>query len=129
MTGPEPASEVVLRYLDALARQDWPAVTSCLVDDVERIGPYGDTFRGRERYVAFLAATLAALDDYEMTVARVTGTPTTVTAELTETVTDGDARLSTAEAIVFDVVTRAGGEPRIAKIAVYLRSSVRDVRA
>jgi ketosteroid isomerase-like protein len=117
--------ELVERYLDAIVRRDWDALRECLADGVERIGPYGDTHRGRDAYVAFLRATFDQLDGYEMQVARIVATATTAVAELTETVDDGDARLRTAEAIVFDAVAAAGGL-HLARIAVYLRSSVRE---
>jgi hypothetical protein len=110
----------VRQYLAALAAHDWPALAATLAPDVERIGPYGDVYRGREPYAAFLAETLRALSGYELQVARLVATGDVVVAELSETVDTPQGRRRTDEAIVFDV-SPAG---LIARVAVYLRRSV-----
>jgi limonene-1,2-epoxide hydrolase len=107
-------------YLDALARHDWRALAATLAAGVERIGPYGDVYRGRDEYAAFLERTVTALPGHRLEVDRVVASGPVVLAELSETVDDGDARLRTAEAVVFDV---RDGE--ITRVAVYLRSSER----
>jgi hypothetical protein len=112
--------DVVDRYLEALRAHDWPALAATLALDVVRIGPYRDRFDGRDSYVQFLEVTLAALSGYTLVVDRVVGGGTTAVVELSETVDDGDARLHTDEAVVFDV--RDGV---IAHIAVYLQTSER----
>ena len=109
----------VERYLAALGRQDWRALASCLADDVERIGPYNDVYRGREPYVAFLAETLRALSGYELRVARLIVGDGSVVAELSETVDTPEGRRRTDEAVVFDV-SRAG---LITRVGVFLRRS------
>jgi limonene-1,2-epoxide hydrolase len=109
---------VVRRYLDALARHDWDALAATLAQDVVRIGPYRDEYRGRDAYAAFLRTTVTALPGYELAVDRVADCGAVVTVELAETVDDGDARLRTQEAVVFDV---AGGV--ITRVAVYLQTS------
>jgi ketosteroid isomerase-like protein len=117
------ARDVVDRYLVALAAHDWTAVAETLAPDVERMGPYRDEYRGREPYATFLEATINALGGYQLDVDRVFGSGPTVTVELRETVDDGDARLETAEAIVFDT-----DDGLITKIAVYLQTSERHPR-
>ncbi len=62
--------DAVERYLAALAAQDWPALAATLAPDVERIGPYGDVFRGREAYARFLEETVSALPGYALGVER-----------------------------------------------------------
>lgn len=114
----EPAATVA-RYLAALGGQDWDALAACLADDVERIGPYNDVYRGREPYVAFLAATLRGLSGYELEVSRLIAGGQTVVAELSETVDTSSGRRRTDEAVVFDV----GADGQIARVAVYLRRS------
>lgn len=107
-------------YLDALAQHDWRALAATLAVDVERMGPYGDVYRGRDEYAAFLERTVSALPGYRLEVDRVVAAGPVVLAELSETVDDGDARLRTAEAVVFDVL-----DGEITRVAVYLRSSER----
>jgi hypothetical protein len=118
------AVAAVVRYLDALRSHDWEVVTQCLAHDVERIGPYGDVFRDRDSYVAYLREVLTGLSGYALDVGRVVGAPGTVFVELAETVDDGDARLRTDEGLVFDL----DDDGRIRRIAVYLRTSVREPR-
>jgi limonene-1,2-epoxide hydrolase len=112
---------VVERYLAALPARDWSTVRDCVADDVVRIGPYDDVYRGRDAYVGFLAATFETLRDYELDIERVIEAGRTVLVELAETVADGDGRLRTAEAILFDL----DRNDRIARIAVYLQASSR----
>jgi len=117
------AQDVVERYLAGLAAHDWEAVAATLADDVERMGPYRDAYRGRDAYAAFLAETVAALRGYRLDVDRILTAGPVVTVELRETVDDGADRLETSEAVVFDT---AGG--RITKVAVYLQTSERHAR-
>jgi ketosteroid isomerase-like protein len=126
MTADDPAA-VVRRYLDALRDYAWDELAGCLDEDVERIGPYRDEYRGRDQYSAFLARTIESLPGYELRVDRVVAAGTTVFAELSETVDDGPrgeqgpaARVRTQEGIVFDVV-----DGRITRVAVYLQTSER----
>ena len=85
-----------------------------------RSGPYLDNYRGTPAYVAFLAETVPALDDYELEVARVWGDGDgRVCAELSETVTLAGVPLRTDEAIVFDV----DDLDRIVAVQVFLRKS------
>ena len=114
------AKDVVERYLAGLAAHDWSAVAATLAPDVYRMGPYRDEYRGREQYTGFLAGAIGSLGGYRLDVDRVLGTGPVVTVELRETVDDGDARLETCEAVVFDT---AGG--LITGVAVYLQTSER----
>ena len=116
------ARDVVGRYLGGLAAHDWDAVSATLAPDIERVGPYGDNFHGREPYARFLADTIDALGGYQLDIDRVLVAGPQVTVELRETVDDGDARLETCEAIVFD--TTAG---LISRVAVYLQTSERHL--
>ena len=109
---------VVRRYLDGLAAHSWTDVAACLAPDVERLGPYGDNIRGRDAYAEFLEHTITALAGYELRVERVLVAGTTVVVELNETVDDGDGRLHTDEAVVFDV-----DDGLIIRVAVYLQKS------
>jgi ketosteroid isomerase-like protein len=112
--------QVVERYLSALAAQDWPALAACLAPDVERIGPFGDVYRGREPYVSFLADTLRALKGYELAVERLIVASDAVVAELHETMDTPDGRRRTHEAVVFDTTETH----LITRVAVYLRRAV-----
>ncbi len=112
------ARDVVERYLGALAAHDWDALASTLSEHVHRVGPYRDAYDGRAAYTRFLEATLAQCSGYELTIGRVLAEGGVVSVQLTETVDEGDGRLRTDEAVVFDVEHGA-----IQKIAVYLQSS------
>ncbi len=124
---PTSPSAVVEHYLDRLVAHEWAAVAACLADDVVRIGPFGDVYAGRERYVSFLAELMPTLGGYAMEVHRIRPvasheddgppSPATVLAELTETVAlDGEA-VDTAELLVFDV------DPRllITRISIFVQ--------
>ena len=115
--------DVVERYLAGLRANDWAAVTETLTPDVERMGPYRDAYTGRDSYVKFLAATIGALRGYELDIDRVHVDGGIVTVELRETVDDGDARLETSEAVVFDTADGV-----ITRVAVYLQTSERHPR-
>ena len=117
------ARDVVDRYLAGLAAHDWDAVAATLAPEIERMGPYRDAFHGRDAYAKFLAQTIDGLGGYQLDVDRVHVSGPVVTVELRETVDDGDARLETSEAVVFDT---AGG--LITHVAVYLQTSERHPR-
>ena len=115
--------DAVERYLAGLAAHDWSAVAATLAPDVERMGPYRDAYRGREPYAKFLADTIDSLGGYQLDVDRVHVDGGVVTVELRETVDDGDARLETCEAVVFDTA-----DGLITRVAVYLQTSERHPR-
>lgn len=108
---------VVERYLAAIAGHDWDALRACVADDVVRVGPFGDTYTGRDGYVGFLAGLMPTLVDYSMDVHRVVEAGPVALAELTETMTWDGERVSTPEALVFDV----GPDDRIRRIGIYIR--------
>ena len=102
-----------------MVAHDWAGVTDCLAHDVVRVGPFGDTYSPRDRYVTFLAELLPQLSNYSMKVARVTygDSRAIAVAELSETMDVDGAPLETPEALVFDLDT-AG---QITRIAVYIQ--------
>ncbi len=111
------AAAVVERYLDRLVAHDWGAMAACLADDVVRVGPFGDTYTPRDRYVAFLTDLMPALPGYSMRMDRVLSTGRTVLVELTEVVDIGGSPLETPEALVFDL----DEDNRIAHISIYIQ--------
>ena len=104
---------IVERYLAALTSHDWDGLRDCLREDVVRVGPYNDEFRGRDSYVAFLSSLMPTLPGYAMDVQRVTYIDDLAFAELAETV--GGVR--TDEALVFEL----DGD-RIARVDVYIKA-------
>lgn len=114
------ARDAVERYLAGLAAHDWTAVAETLAPDVRRMGPYRDAYQGRDAYTRFLGDTISALSGYELAVERMLVAGPVVTVELRETVDDGDARLETSEAVVFDTALGL-----ITGVAVYLQTSER----
>jgi hypothetical protein len=98
-----------------MVAHDWDAMAACVADGVERVGPFGDVYRGRADYVAFIAELLPTLEGYGMKVGRVVEAGRVVVAELTEMVGGVD----TAEALVFDL----DDEGLIAGIAIYIQQA------
>src|SRR3954447_1439540 len=107
---------IVERYLGALTAHDWDALRECLTDDVVRVGPYRDEYRGRDAYVEFLARLMPTLPSYAMEVTRVTYVDRLVFAELTETV----AGVRTEEALVFELAA----DDRIERIDVFIKTAL-----
>lgn len=116
---PVGAIEAVTAYLGAIARHDWDALAATLAPDVVRVGPYGDTYEGREAYVGFLAGLVPRLEGYRLDVHRVVHDPGAgvAVAELSETVTIDGSPLVTPESLVFDL-DDAG---RIRRVAIYIQ--------
>ncbi len=113
-------SDVVERYLDAVTSHDWDALRACLRDDVVRVGPFRDEYRGRDAYVAFLADLMPSLPGYAMDVRRVTYASAALAfAELAETVDVGGAPLRTEEVLVFGL----DDDGRIAGIDIYIKTT------
>src|SRR5947208_7303511 len=81
---------IVERFLDRMVAHDWDAMADCLSDDVERVGPFCDTYRGKAAYVAFISDLLPQLAGYAMKVDRVVYAGAVAVAELTETVDSTD---------------------------------------
>jgi len=113
------SDDVVKGYLDAVASQDWDRVRASVRDDVVRIGPFGDVYRGRDAYVEFLAALMPTLPGYSMDIARVTylDNGRRAVAELSETVTMDGTPLVTPEVLLFDL----DADDRIAHIEIFTR--------
>ena len=113
------AVDVVERFLSCMTHHDWHGLGACVADDVVRVGPYGDTYRGRDDYVAFVSGLLPTLAGYEMKVQRVlyTADERVGTAELSETVAVDGRLVVTPESLVFDIDD--GG--RIVHLAVYIQ--------
>lgn len=104
---------IVEHYLHALTTHDWDDLRVCLHDDVVRVGPYCDEYRGADAYVEFLSALMPTLPDYSMEVSRITYAGDRAFAELAETV--GGVR--TEEALVFEL----DGE-RISRVDVFIKT-------
>ena len=104
-----------------MVAHDWDTMGSCVTDDVVRVGPYGDTYRGRAEYVAFISALLPTLPGYRMDVARViyADDRRLAVAELSETIDTPGGPLRTPEGLVFDLDQLNGG--RISHIAIYIQ--------
>lgn len=106
---------IVERYLDALTGHDWDALRDCLTDDVVRVGPYNDEYRGRDTYVDFLSTLMPTLPSYAMEVSRVTYVEDLAFVELAETV----AGVRTAEALVLEL----SDDGRIARVEVFIKTT------
>jgi ketosteroid isomerase-like protein len=112
---------VVERFLTAMVAHDWDAMGACLADDVVRVGPYLDTYVGRDDYVAYLSTMLPTLPGYSMEISRIVAAGDVVTVQLAETVDAPDGKpLRTPEALVFDLAP----DGRIARIEVFIQTGV-----
>ena len=109
---------VVERFLKAMAAHDWDGMGACVADDVERIGPYGDTYRGKTAYLRFISGLLPTLEGYTMDIHRVIdgSDGRTAFAELSETVEIDDRSILTEEGLAFDL----DPDGRIRRITIYI---------
>ena len=120
---PSSPRELVARYLERMVAHDFDPMAECLAEDVVRVGPFGDTYTGKQVYVAFLSQLMPALEGYSMRVDRIfevggtQGARQVAVAELTETVEIDGKSIETPEALVFDFDD--GG--LIAHIAIYIQ--------
>ena len=108
-------------YLSAIVAHDWGKVRAYVTEDVVRIGPYGDTFRGRETYVSYLERLMPKLEGYAMEVRRITYADDgrSAFAELTERVTVNGTPTVTEEVLVFAVDSTS----LIERVEIYIRQS------
>jgi hypothetical protein len=111
---------VVERFLTAMTNHDWDAMGACVSPTVERVGPYGDVYRGRAAYVEFIAGLLPGLPGYRMDVSRVTypAGGGLAFAELAETVELDGRPHRTPEALVFEL----DSANLIERIAIYIQN-------
>lgn len=98
-----------------MVAHDWARLGDLVTEDVVRIGPFSDEYRGRDAYLAFLRELMPTLSGYSMQVDAVTYTPDRrrAFAELTETV----AATVTAEVLVFELTP----DGQISRVAIYIR--------
>ncbi len=112
-------TKVVETYLGAIVAHDWDTVRSLVAEDVVRLGPYGDDFRGRDAYVGFLADLMPQLEGYALELVLVTYVDggRRAFAELTERVTVNGTPTVTAEVLVFEL----DADRRISRVEIYIR--------
>ena len=109
---------VVERYLNSVANHDWDTLKSCLTPGVVRVGPFGDSYEGRDVYMTFIEDLMPRLPGYEMKVDRITYMGRRAVAVSSETVTrDGKPRV-TPEALLFEL----SDDNRIARIDIYMQT-------
>ncbi len=110
---------IVERYLDAIVSHDWDVVGECVADDIDRIGPYGDRFHGRDEYLAYISATMPKLEAYSMELHRVTYVDDgRAFAELSETVEVDGKPMLTPEVLVFELDDRR----RISSVRIFIQT-------
>jgi hypothetical protein len=111
--------QVVARYLEAVACFDWETARECLAEDVRRVGPFGDTYTGRDRYLEYLKELMPTLQGYRMDLGRVirSGDGRSAFVELSETVEIDDRPVVTTEGLVFDLDETS----RITGIRIYIQ--------
>ena len=109
---------LVEKYLQAVVAHDWETLSACVTEDVVRVGPFGDTYTPRDRYVAFLAELMPTLPGYSMDVDRVVYAGGSAFAQLSETVEIDSVPVITPETLVFDFDESSG---LIARIGIYIQ--------
>ena len=98
---------------------DWDVVGECVADDIDRVGPYGDRFRGRDEYLAYISATMPKLEGYSMELHRVTYVDDgRAFAELSETVDVEGKPMLTPEVLVFDL----DDQRRISSVQIFIQT-------
>jgi len=102
-----------------MVAHDWDALAGCVAADVQRIGPFGDRYAGREEYLKFISELMPSLPGYHMHVSKITDTGHRAFAELSETVEVNGAPHVTPEVLVFDL-DDAG---LIAHIDIYIKTA------
>ena len=110
---------VIERYLHAIAAHDWAALDACLADEFTRVGPYGDTYASKPRYLAFISDLMPRLPGYTMDVTRITYGDGVAYAELSETVTVDGSPLRTPECLTFELAD----DGRIARVEVFIQTT------
>ena len=111
---------MAVRYLEALARQDWDVVTACLAVGVIRHGPFGDDYVGVADYLPFLQRTMPSLPGYRLDIDRVSELgPQRAMVELRETIGSDGTPLVTHECLTFDL----DADGVLSEIAIYIRQS------
>ena len=112
-------TDIIERYLEAIASHDWGVVDGCIADDIVRVGPYGDRYAGRVEYMAFIADLMPRLGGYLMELHRVTyASDALAFAELTETVELDGKPTRTPEVLVFAL----DGDGRIARVDIFIQT-------
>lgn len=96
-----------------MVAHDWVAMAGCVTDDIERTGPFCDTYSGKDEYVKFISELMPTLPDYAMKIDRVVYADGVAVAELTESVGGTD----TPESLVFDLAD----DGRIRRISIYIQ--------
>jgi ketosteroid isomerase-like protein len=115
MVGPRRAN-LVETYLDAIQSHDWAGLSECVAEDVVRVGPYGDVYKGRSDYIAFISDLLPTLPGYGMDVQRVTYDGNRAFAELSETVEVDGSPVITHEVLLLELE-----DDRIARINIFIQ--------
>jgi SnoaL-like domain len=112
-------TDVIERYLHAVASHDWGVVNKCIADGIVRVGAYGDRYSGRDDYMAYLTDLMPKLNGYSMAIDRVTYASETLGfAELSEMVSFDGTPHRTAEVLVFAL----DGGGRIARVDIFIQS-------
>ncbi|MFL6239373.1 MAG: nuclear transport factor 2 family protein [Actinomycetes bacterium] len=111
-------TDVIERYLKAIAAHDWTTLADTLTPDVVRTGPFFDVFEGSDNYLGFITKLMPTLPNYSMQVERVSYVDggTRAYAELSETLDVDGKPHTTPEVLTFDI-----DDDRIARIDIYIK--------
>jgi limonene-1,2-epoxide hydrolase len=116
--------EVLDSYVKALQENDWTALADTLSDaGVYRVGPFLDVVEGKDAYVAFLSGLLPTLQNYQLTVDRVSELPSgEAVVELRERLDVDGVSQEFPEAIFFGFDTHG----RINRVRIYIQQPGAD---
>jgi len=115
-----PVSALALRYLRAVADQEWDVVSGCLSADVVRHGPFGDDVAGAAEYLSFLRRTMPALPGYRMDIDGATELDDVrAMVELRETIEQDSGPMVTHECLIFTT----GADGLLVEVSIYIRQA------
>jgi hypothetical protein len=112
-------TDIVERYLSCMADHDWDGLAATISDEgLTRDGPFCDRIEGKRPYVDFLSGLIPTLQDYELTIRRVSHVSDRVSfVELTETFDVNGVLAEYPECILFE----RGDDGLICHVSVFVK--------
>src|SRR4051812_25700605 len=110
--------EIATQFFTRIGAKDWKGLTPYVSPSIERVGPWGDQFKGREPYLRFLTETVDAMEQYSLDLQRVFSDGTHTVAQLSETWLMDGKLVTYDQAIVVNIDQNG----LVERVACYLQS-------
>lgn len=119
---PTASTSIVEDFFTYLTARDWDHLRTVLSPTIERVGPFADRVRGRDRYLDFLRGTVPS--EYENDVRRIVAGSDgrAAFATVTEHLHYGDQVRTLEEAYSFDI----GDDGLISRVEIYWQTPGKD---